>query len=152
MSYAGCVSLFKTPQCHVVRFSFMPMVMKSRGLKPIEAQNARSSSCSRGASRHINGYVGHGPKSVGAVCDPSALESFILPTFGVAELLALFSQPASVMRVPTRRQCARLNPPCQTANVMHIAQGLNAQGIPTAIRLAARAEQRIIKVKASVGA
>ena len=44
MSYAGCVTLFKTRQSHAVRFSFMPMVMKSPGLKPIEAQNARSSS------------------------------------------------------------------------------------------------------------
>src|SRR3981189_1634267 len=44
MSYAGCVILFKTRQSHAVRFSFMPMVMKSPGLKPIEAQNARSSS------------------------------------------------------------------------------------------------------------
>ena len=43
MSYAGCVILFKTRQSHAVRFS-MPMVMKSPGLKPIEAQNARSSS------------------------------------------------------------------------------------------------------------
>ena len=40
---AGCVTLFKTRQSHAVRFSFMPMVMKSPGLKPIEAQNARSS-------------------------------------------------------------------------------------------------------------
>jgi hypothetical protein len=44
MSYAGCVILFKTRQSHAVRFSFMPMVMKSPGLKPIEAQNARTSS------------------------------------------------------------------------------------------------------------
>src|SRR5258705_13735202 len=44
MSYAGCVILFKTRQSHAVRFSFMLMVMKSTGLKPIEAQNARSSS------------------------------------------------------------------------------------------------------------
>jgi hypothetical protein len=44
MSYAGCVTLFKTRQSHAVRFSFMPMVMKSPGLKLIEAQNARSSS------------------------------------------------------------------------------------------------------------
>src|SRR5229473_6978976 len=44
MSYAGCVILFKTRQSHAVRFSFMPMVMKSPGLKPIEAKNARSSS------------------------------------------------------------------------------------------------------------
>src|SRR3981189_2840978 len=44
MSYAGCVILFKTRQSHAARFSFMPMVMKSPGLKPIEAQNARSSS------------------------------------------------------------------------------------------------------------
>jgi len=43
-SYAGCVTLFKTRQSHAARFSFMPMVMKSPGLKPIEAQNARSSS------------------------------------------------------------------------------------------------------------
>ena len=42
MSYRGCVTLFKTPQSHAVRFSFIPMVMKSPGLKPIEAQNARS--------------------------------------------------------------------------------------------------------------
>jgi len=44
MSYAECVTLFKTRQSHAARFSFMPMVMKSPGLKPIEAQNARSSS------------------------------------------------------------------------------------------------------------
>src|SRR5665647_1628603 len=44
MSYAGCVTLFKTRQSHAARFSFMPMVMKLPGLKPIEAQNARSSS------------------------------------------------------------------------------------------------------------
>src|ERR1035441_7962872 len=44
MSYAGCVTLFKTRQSHAVRFSFMPLVMKSPGFKPIEAQNARSSS------------------------------------------------------------------------------------------------------------
>jgi hypothetical protein len=44
ISYAGCVTLFKTRQSHAARFSFMPMVMKSPGLKPIEAQNARSSS------------------------------------------------------------------------------------------------------------
>jgi hypothetical protein len=44
MSYAGCVTLSKTRQSHAVRFSFMAMVMKSPGLKPIEAQNARSGS------------------------------------------------------------------------------------------------------------
>src|SRR5260370_37126821 len=44
ISYAGCVILFKTRQSHAVRFSFIPMVMKSPGLKPIEAQNPRSSS------------------------------------------------------------------------------------------------------------
>jgi len=44
MSYAGCVILSKTRQSHAVRFSFMPMVMKSPGLKPIEVQNARISS------------------------------------------------------------------------------------------------------------
>src|SRR5664280_1203770 len=44
MSHAGCVTLAKTRQSHAVRFSFMPMVMKSPGLKPIEAENARSSS------------------------------------------------------------------------------------------------------------
>jgi hypothetical protein len=44
MSYGGCVTLFKTRQSHAARFSFMPVVMKSPGLKPIEAQNARSSS------------------------------------------------------------------------------------------------------------
>jgi hypothetical protein len=33
MSYAKCVTLFKTRQSHAVRFSFMPMVMKSPGLK-----------------------------------------------------------------------------------------------------------------------
>jgi len=38
MSYAGCDILFKTPQSHAVR------VMKSPGLKPIEARNARTSS------------------------------------------------------------------------------------------------------------
>src|ERR1700676_2018352 len=40
----GRVTLLKTQQSHAVRFSFMPMVMKSPGLKAIEAQNARSSS------------------------------------------------------------------------------------------------------------
>src|ERR1700738_704171 len=44
MSYAGCVTLFKTRQSYAARLSFMPMVMKSPGLKPIEAQNARSRS------------------------------------------------------------------------------------------------------------
>jgi hypothetical protein len=44
MSYAGRATLFKTWQSHGVRFSFMPMVMKSPGLKPIKVQNARSSS------------------------------------------------------------------------------------------------------------
>jgi len=44
MSYAECVTLFKTQQGHAARFPFMPVVMKSPGLKPIEAQNARSSS------------------------------------------------------------------------------------------------------------
>ena len=39
-----CVTLFKTRQNHAVRFSFIPVVIKSPGLKPIEAQNARSSS------------------------------------------------------------------------------------------------------------
>jgi hypothetical protein len=44
MSDGGCVTLFKTWQSHAVRLSFMPMVMRSPGLKRIEAQNARSSS------------------------------------------------------------------------------------------------------------
>jgi hypothetical protein len=44
MSYAERVTLFKAQQSHAARFSFMPMVMKSPGLKPIETQNARSSS------------------------------------------------------------------------------------------------------------
>ena len=43
MRYA-CVTLFTTRQSHVVRFSFTPMVMKLPGLKPIEAENARSNS------------------------------------------------------------------------------------------------------------
>jgi hypothetical protein len=34
MSYAGCVTLFKARQSRTVRFSFMPLVMKSPGLKP----------------------------------------------------------------------------------------------------------------------
>ena len=42
MSDGGCVTLFKAQQSHAVRFSFMPMVMKSPGLKPIDAQNARA--------------------------------------------------------------------------------------------------------------
>jgi hypothetical protein len=46
VSYRGCVTLFRTWQSHAVRFSFRTMVMKSPGLKPIEAQNARSSSAS----------------------------------------------------------------------------------------------------------
>jgi hypothetical protein len=33
MRYTGCVMLPKTRQSHAVRFSFMPMVMKSPGLK-----------------------------------------------------------------------------------------------------------------------
>src|SRR5215216_6178690 len=44
MSYRGAVTPFKTRQSHAVRFSFIPVVMKSLGLKPIEVQNARSSS------------------------------------------------------------------------------------------------------------
>jgi hypothetical protein len=45
MSYRGMRHfVLKRRQSHAVRFSFMPMVMKSPGLKPIEAQNARSSS------------------------------------------------------------------------------------------------------------
>src|SRR5260221_4726847 len=44
MSNAVGVTLFKTRQSHAARFSFMPMIMKSPGLKPIESQNARSSS------------------------------------------------------------------------------------------------------------
>jgi hypothetical protein len=44
MSDRGAVTLFKTRQSHAVRFSFIPVVMKSLGLKPIEVQNARSSS------------------------------------------------------------------------------------------------------------
>jgi hypothetical protein len=43
MSYARCVALFKTRQSRTVRFSSMPMLMKLPGLKPIEAQKARSS-------------------------------------------------------------------------------------------------------------
>jgi hypothetical protein len=42
--YAGCVTVFKTRRSHAVRFSFIPVVTKSPGLKPIEVQNARSSS------------------------------------------------------------------------------------------------------------
>jgi hypothetical protein len=41
MSYRGMVTLFKARQSHAVRFSYIPVVMKSPGLKPIEAQNAR---------------------------------------------------------------------------------------------------------------
>jgi hypothetical protein len=44
MSYGGCATLFETWQSHTVRFSFISAVMKSLGLKPIEVQNARSSS------------------------------------------------------------------------------------------------------------
>jgi hypothetical protein len=44
MSYRGAVTQFKTRQSHAVRFSFIPVVMKSLGLKPIEVQNARISS------------------------------------------------------------------------------------------------------------
>jgi len=51
VSYAGCVTLFKTRQSHAARFSFMPVVLKSLGLKPIEAQNARSRS-----ARSIHGF------------------------------------------------------------------------------------------------
>src|SRR3981189_1999091 len=40
----GCVTLSKTRQSHAVRFSFTPVVMRSPGLKPIGAQNARSCS------------------------------------------------------------------------------------------------------------
>ena len=43
MSYARCVTLFKTRQSHTVRFSLMPMVVKLPGLKPIEVQKASSS-------------------------------------------------------------------------------------------------------------
>src|ERR1700686_125551 len=38
------VTLFKTRQSHAVRFSFIPVVMTSPGLKPMEVQNARRSS------------------------------------------------------------------------------------------------------------
>jgi hypothetical protein len=41
MIQAGCVTLSKTRRSHAGRFPFMPMVMTSPGLKPIEAQNAR---------------------------------------------------------------------------------------------------------------
>src|SRR6516225_1887052 len=44
MCYAGFVTLFRTRQSHAVRFSFMPIIMRSPGLKPIEAENARSAS------------------------------------------------------------------------------------------------------------
>jgi hypothetical protein len=44
ISYRGAVALFKMRQSHAVRFSFIPAVMKSLGLKPIEVQNARISS------------------------------------------------------------------------------------------------------------
>jgi hypothetical protein len=40
----GSVTLFKARQSRAVRFSFIPIFLKSPGLKPIEAQNARSSS------------------------------------------------------------------------------------------------------------
>jgi len=40
----GGVTPSKTQQSHAVRFSFIPVVVKSTGLKPIETQNARSSS------------------------------------------------------------------------------------------------------------
>src|SRR5450755_3875097 len=44
VSYAGCVTVFKTRRNHAVRFSFIAVIMKSPGLKPIEVQNARSNS------------------------------------------------------------------------------------------------------------
>src|SRR6478736_3520067 len=44
MSHSVCVTRSGTRQSHAVRFSFIPAVMKSPGLKPIEIQNARSSS------------------------------------------------------------------------------------------------------------
>jgi hypothetical protein len=40
MSYAGCVTLFKTQQSHAVCFSFMAMVMKSSGLKTYRGPGA----------------------------------------------------------------------------------------------------------------
>jgi len=44
ISDGGCATLFETWQSHTVCFSFISVVMKSPGLKPIEAQNARRSS------------------------------------------------------------------------------------------------------------
>src|SRR3984885_9862364 len=44
ISDGGCATLFETWQSHTVCFSFISVVMKSLGLKPIEAQNARRSS------------------------------------------------------------------------------------------------------------
>jgi len=41
MSDGGCATLFETWQSHTVRFSFISVLMKSLGLKAIEAQNAR---------------------------------------------------------------------------------------------------------------
>jgi len=53
LRYAGYVTRSKTRQSHAARFSFIPMVMKSAGLKPIEAQNARSSAKADGCSTWI---------------------------------------------------------------------------------------------------
>ena len=61
MSYAECVTLFKTRQSHAARFSFMPVVMKSPGLKPIEAKNARTSSAYAAFSKIFQtlGFMAH---------------------------------------------------------------------------------------------
>jgi len=56
MSCAGCVTLFKTRQNQAARFSFMPVVMKSNGLKTY-----------RGPKRKVQ----FGPCSMPGSCSPA---------------------------------------------------------------------------------
>jgi hypothetical protein len=61
MSFAGCVTPFKRGKATQLRFSFMPVVMKSPGLKPIEAKNARTSSAYAAFSKIFQtlGFMAH---------------------------------------------------------------------------------------------
>jgi hypothetical protein len=51
----------QTRQSDATRFSFMPVVMKSPGLKPIEAKNARTSSAYAAFSKIFQtlGFMAH---------------------------------------------------------------------------------------------
>jgi hypothetical protein len=89
----GGVTLFKTRQSHAVRFSFIPVVMKSPGLKPIEAQNARSSSA---CVDSLQSWIGHGRREIAtAIIDQ-------LPKFGsdsIIHIRNLFFQRGSEFTV-----------------------------------------------------